>query len=86
MVIKKKINLLNIIGYALLGLQALSFIGSLGMEKEPITGTPELLGYYVGSNFFLIIAIILFLSARSLRKKLNKANQLKEIDSIGQDI
>ena len=81
--IKKRIKLLNVIGYILVAIQVLSFIGSLGREEEPITEMPVLIGYYIGSNLFFIIALVLFLRARSLRKKLNNSNQINLINSIG---
>jgi hypothetical protein len=82
--IKKRIKLLNGIGYTLIAIQVLAFIGSLGKKEEPITDKAELIGYYIGSNLFIIIAIILFLKARSLRKKLKDIEQSALIDSIGE--
>ena len=81
--IKKRIKLLNVIGYTLVAIQVLSFIGSLGREEEPITEMPVLIGSYIGSNLFFIIALVLFLRTRSLRKKLNNSNQIDLINSIG---
>nr|WP_315145445.1 hypothetical protein [uncultured Flavobacterium sp.] len=80
----KRIKRLNTIGYVLITLQILSFIGRIGQKQEVIADKNELIGYYVGSNFLLIISIILFLRARSLRKKLNNSNQSNaSINSIG---
>ncbi len=83
MTLKKKMNLLNVIGYSLIGLQVLGFLGNLGKKKVPIEDTAELIGYYIGSNIFLIIAIILFIKSRSMRKRLNNSLQSEMIDSIG---
>lgn len=78
------IKRLNTIGYVLITLQILSFIGKIGQKQEVIADKNELIGYYIGSNFLLIISIVLFLRARSLRKKLNKSNQSNaSINSIG---
>lgn len=80
----KRIKRLNTIGYILLTLQILSFIGKIGQKQEVIADKYELIGYYVGSNLLIIISIILFLRARSLRKKLNHFNQSEaSINSIG---
>jgi hypothetical protein len=80
----KKIKTLNNIGYVLIVLQILSYLGNLTQEQTIITDKYELLGSYTGSNILLIIAIILFLKARSLRKKINKSNLSDTlIDSIG---
>lgn len=79
MTLKKRINLLNGIGYGLIALQVLGFIGNLGKKDEPILDQAERIGYYIGSNLFFAIAIILFLRARFLRKKLKQSDLINSI-------
>lgn len=80
----KRIKILNTIGYVLITLQILSFAGNISKNQEMITDKSELIGYYLGSNLLLIISIILFLRARSIRKKLNNSNTSDTlINSIG---
>jgi hypothetical protein len=80
---RRRIKILNVTAIVFLIIQALSYAGSLGGKDEIITNTPELIGYYLGFNLPLIIAIILFIISFSQKRKLQKMEERNMIDSIG---
>ncbi len=81
----KRIKRLNIIGYVLVGFQALVYFSSLTRKSESIEDPAELAGYYFGYNLWLMIAIVLFIKARNIRKKLKQLELKDMVDSIGSD-
>ena len=78
-------KILNIIGIILVVFQLLAYLGRAKGEKEAFTDTIEQVAYYIGFSFFLIIAIILFIIAYSIRRKEKKRAQDELIDSIGRN-
>jgi hypothetical protein len=81
---RRRIKILNVTAIVFLIIQLASYLGSIGGEDEVITNTPELIGYYLGFNLPLLIAIILFIISFFLQKrKLQKMEAKDMIDSIG---
>ena len=76
--------ILNIIALLLIVFQLLGYIGTA--DKEPIKaqGT-DFAAFYIGFNLPAIIAIILFIIAQYLKRKINKKEASNIIDSIGRD-
>ncbi len=79
----RKVKILNTIAVILLVFQLLSYLGNSSAENEVLRDPYERLGYYFGFNIALLIAIILFVKASSIKKKLKKKEMEDTIDSIG---
>ena len=79
----KKIKTLNIIAIVLVVYQILSYLGSLDNEKRIFKSNAEFYGYYLGVNLPIIISVVLFIIAASLKKKLRQKRENDIIDSIG---
>lgn len=86
MTLPRKIKTLRITGVILLVLQLFSYLGNKGLPAEPHTDQTELIGYYIGYNLLFFIAIILFIIAYSLNRKLKKQQQEETIESIGKHL
>ena len=80
---RRRIKILNVTAIVFLIIQLASYLGSIEGEDEVITNTPELIGYYLGFNLPLLIAIILFIISFSQKRKLQKMEAKDMIDSIG---
>ncbi len=75
---KRRIKIYNILGYVFIFLQLASYAGSTS-EKVDYVSVYEKVGYYVGYNILLIVAIIFFISARELKKKIKAEENQKSI-------
>lgn len=79
----KKIKILNVVAIILLVFQILSYLGNLNTPKNNSTEMADLIAYYIGYNLPLIISVILFIIASSLKKKMKQNRTNDMIDSIG---
>lgn len=73
---------LNVIAILLLVYQILGYIGNRN-KKFDLNGDIGDVAFYVGFNLPLIIAFILFLIARYLKKKMRKKEESEILDSLG---
>ena len=86
MEIQKKISTRRTVAIVLVALQFFSYLGTItdkGSEKHG--NAAESTGYYIGYNFFLIVALVLFINVGALKKKMRKEEENKSIDSIGKN-
>jgi hypothetical protein len=80
---KKKIKILNIVAIILFVFQILSYLGNLNTPKNTIVEKSELIGYYFGFNLAIVISVVLFIIAYSLKRKLKQNTTNDMIDLIG---
>jgi len=83
MKIQRSIKIQNTLGYSFLVLQLISYLYLFTQPKPDLSDTAYAAGYFTGMHIFLIIAIIFLLNVRSLKKKLTKQEQERQVDSIG---
>jgi hypothetical protein len=79
---RKTRRILNIIIIVLLVFQLLGYLGNLNKESTKAEGV-GLVAYYIGFNFAIILAGILFLISQHLKTKINKKEETDIIDSLG---
>ncbi len=79
----RNVKILKTIAFILLLFQLFSYLGSSSTGNPPPTDPAGRVGYYFGFNLAIIIAVILFISAASLKKKLKRKEIEDTIDSIG---
>lgn len=80
---KRRMVIYNVLGVIFLVFQLLGYLGNILHPEPKDVDFAERLGGYVGFNFMLILAVIFFISARQLKKKINQQQIDQDIDSIG---
>lgn len=81
---RNSIITLRIIAVIFLVLQLISYLGSIIRKEHHVhENIASSAGYYIGYNFFLLIAVALFLRAWSLKKRLRREEVARQIDAIG---
>ncbi len=81
---KKKIKTLNTVATCLVAAQVIGYMGKA--KEQPIDATAiNSTAYYIGFNFPLITAIILYIVAFFLRLKLKRNEKEDMVDSIGKE-
>ncbi len=79
----RKVKILNTVAIILLLFQLFSYLGNSSTGNKIPSDPAERIGYYFGFNLAIFIAVILFIIAASLKKKLKKKEIEDTIDSIG---
>ncbi len=80
---KRARSILNVLGIVFLVLQALGYIGLMNTPSPDVSGV-NALAYYTGLNFLAIFALLLFLVSWYLKKRMNKVERARLVESIGQ--
>lgn len=81
---KRKIIILRIIGFLFIAFQLLGYVGATHTDREEMD-TPETIGYFIGYNFFIWLAIFFFYWSWKVSKKAKKINAANVIDAIGEE-
>jgi len=79
----KTIKFINFFAIIMLVMQLIGYLGSIDSNGKLFAAETKPISYYIGFNFLLIISIVLFSIARSLKKKLKRKEIVNIIDSIG---
>ncbi len=81
---KLTIKIFNILGIIFICFQAMGYMGSGEIIVQQ--GSPgETIGYFIGFNIFLWVALFFFYRAQRVKKKLNSSIKADMINSIGQE-
>ncbi|MCG7754196.1 hypothetical protein [Flavihumibacter cheonanensis] len=78
-----KIKIFRIVAWVLLVLQLFSYVGNLNQKNKVNAEPAEMLGYYIGINFFLIISLVLFFIDYRRQRKAKRALLEEQINEIG---
>jgi uncharacterized membrane protein len=81
---KKFRIIINILIIVLIAFQAIGYIGSWDKVPTNLHGINNI-AYFIGYNFFLLFALILFFVSIQLKRKIRKKEMLRTIDSIGKE-
>ena len=79
---KRKTIILKILTILLAVIQVLGYIGTLSAKKAT-PNEDQSIAYYLGFNLPLILAAILFVIERNIKRKMDKKESENMIDSIG---
>jgi len=79
--IRRKLTIIRVLLFICIGFQLLGYIGQTKSHAPLNNSNGEAIGYYIGYNFFLWIAIGLFLWMWKVQKQLKKASGAHLIDS-----
>ncbi len=80
---KRRIKIYTVLAYVFAGLQLLNYLGQATSANSAPSNAAERTGYYAGMHIFAIIAVLLFIAAFRLRKKMKNAEADNMVDSIG---
>jgi len=81
---KTKVTVLKTLAVIFLVFQLIGYINSITVV-ETFMSSSERIGYYIGFNFSLYIAIGFYLWYRSARKEMKNNQKAQLIDAIGKD-
>ena len=75
-------TILNVLGILFLVFQVFGHIGALNSPSPEVSGIDKI-AYYIGFNFLAIFGILFLLIARYLKKKSQRIEQHRLLESIG---
>lgn len=81
--LKRKALIIRIFGFLFIAFQLLGYIGSPNTRTKEMD-IPETIGYFIGYNFFIWLAIIFFYWSWKESKKAKKMNAASVIEAIGE--
>ena len=81
---------LIILGYIFVLFELISFIQVISQRKDSNTALTdsqgaERIAFYIGYNFWIILALICFVSAYRLKKKIKRRSMKAVVESIGSE-
>ena len=80
--LKRKINVLRVIGILLVIFQLMAYMGeSAGPPEDSL----EMIGYYFGYNMFMFIGLLLLLWSFNVGKKLKQVKRDEMMEGIGKN-
>lgn len=80
--LKRRKTFLLVLGIIFICLQLLAYVGNIDEPRQ--TGdTAQVIGYYIGYNFALLIGALLILWSVNVGKKLKAVQREDEMNSIG---